>query len=790
MDSFMKIAKYVFIFYFSTFYIYAADQSFLIKANELNYQKDLETISAEGDVEITGDKQTLKADKIIHNRKENTVTAIGNIALTQEDGTVIFGEYIHISGDFKEGVIKKLSALLVDQSRLTAQKGFIKRDNTQELERTTFSPCKLCPDNLFTGPLWQMESRRSIHDKNDHTITHRDAWIKFFGIPTIYTPYFSHADNTVDRKAGFLLPTVRQSGDLGWVFKTPYYYPFSTSSDMILAPMATTKGEYLVHGEFRHLHPLGRLHVDWSGAILKNSVNKGILRKENELAKTRAQLEREKKNQSVDDDEDSKFSAGHIFLNGEYHVTDHYKFGVELQQANNRTYLDRYNFSGLKVLQSQVFMEGLWNHDYLYYGAIKYQGLRTLDRRSLIPRIAPLFEFSSFHDLDSLGYAEHTTDFMYLTRRGDADFNDIRKGSITSSKRISSGFNWILPIHIPLGMKLTSTAGAKGDIYDINNAEFPLTNPKNPTLPIDPKFLRVYTGHKGRFYPHYALEWSYPWCRSGKRFEHIIEPITSFVTSPRGQNSDRIPNEDSLGFTLTESRLFDPNMYAGHDRVSGSTRMDYALDYSIHKDGKPFVKARLGQSYNFTSAKDFPKFEGMRKYYSDIVSSLYVTPFTEFDAYARARWDYKKKKIARADLGTLFNLQPFLLTTTYTFSRTFASGQLLKRTLFAKTSQITNALSYRLHDYWTYAVSVTHNIQAQKIDPGTGLFLKRVPFEAQTYTHSLLYQDECFTGGIKLVRDRKRNQNIKPRHDFLFTFGMKYFGTFETAPRKTETKAY
>lgn len=52
--------------------------------------KDMQTITAVGDVNIIRKDQTLKADKVIYNQKDDIVTAVGNVSIVQADGTVVF----------------------------------------------------------------------------------------------------------------------------------------------------------------------------------------------------------------------------------------------------------------------------------------------------------------------------------------------------------------------------------------------------------------------------------------------------------------------------------------------------------------------------------------------------------------------------------------------------------------------------------------------------------------------------------------------------------------------------
>ena len=51
------------------------------------------------------------------------------------------------------------------------------------------------------------------------------------GVPVLYLPYFEHADPSVKRKSGFLVPSFGNSTDLGNYIEIPYF--------LNLAPMRT-----------------------------------------------------------------------------------------------------------------------------------------------------------------------------------------------------------------------------------------------------------------------------------------------------------------------------------------------------------------------------------------------------------------------------------------------------------------------------------------------------------------------------------------------------------------------
>src|SRR3546814_13959596 len=83
--------------------------------------------------------------------------------------------------------------------------------------------------------------------------------MEFFGIPVFYTPYLQHPDPTVDRRSGFLAPTVGTSDFLGYALEVPYFWALGDTQDLTLAPILSTDQGIDLTGEYRHLFPDGEL---------------------------------------------------------------------------------------------------------------------------------------------------------------------------------------------------------------------------------------------------------------------------------------------------------------------------------------------------------------------------------------------------------------------------------------------------------------------------------------------------------------------------------------------------
>ena len=70
-----------------------------VEADELVYNKDKNTVSAEGNARIYYEGRVLEADRIIYDRNTGRVYAEGHAKLTERDGTVLHGDRFDLTKD-------------------------------------------------------------------------------------------------------------------------------------------------------------------------------------------------------------------------------------------------------------------------------------------------------------------------------------------------------------------------------------------------------------------------------------------------------------------------------------------------------------------------------------------------------------------------------------------------------------------------------------------------------------------------------------------------------------------
>ncbi len=613
-----------------------ADIPIEFSADKLSYDSELGIVTASGNVEAVQENRVLRADTITYNQQTDLLTATGNITLLEPSGDVVFAEYMELSGNMKDGIIEDLRLVFSDSSRLAAagarRSGGVKLD----LRKAVYSPCNLCPDEPDRPPLWQVKAAKVVHDKDRQIVEYSDAWLEIAGIPVAYTPYFSHADPTVKRQSGFLVPDMGNSSELGFFVSAPYFFNLAPNQDATLTPMLTAKEGPVLAVEYRHLFFNGKLEA--AGSLTQDS----------------------------DDD-----MRGHIFSKGRFDIDDTWRWGFDVNRAKDNTYLRRYRFgSDLDdTLTSRLFAEGFRKRNYFSVNAYAYQGLQESDDSGTSPYVFPMLDYSHVGEADRFGGRTNLdVSLLALTRTEGSD-----------TRRLSVKGGWQLPFLGPLGDTYTLSASLQGDVYHVNS----LVGGEND-----------FNGLSGRIRPEVALDWRFPIIKEDDPIYQIIEPIAGIIVSPYGGNSDNIPNEDSLDFEFDDTNLFSSNRFTGFDRVESGPRVNYGLKWGVFGRKGGSTTILVGQSLRLKDDSTFTKNSGLEDHFSDIVGKVHIAPSNLLDLLYRTRIDKDNLEFRRNEVRLKAGVPAFNISSNYVFF------DRLEKSEFPGREEISMQLNSRFNRFW------------------------------------------------------------------------------------------
>jgi len=664
----------------------ATGEQVRLNADNISYDEKTATVTATGNVEIKQGERILIADRVELNEITNTATAQGNVTLLEPDGNVIFADYVRLSDELRDGILKNLKIRMTDDSRLAANGARRSGGYLTEMSKGVFSPCKLAKKDPDRPPLWQIKANEIIHNEKTHDIEYKDAFLEMWGVPVVYTPYFSHPDPTVRRRSGFLAPSFGNSTLLGFVSRTPYYYVINPSMDATITPIYTTDQGPVLALEYRQRMTNGVLEIAGSGTKGDLIDNLGT-RKYDQL-------------------------RGHVKAEGRFDIDPTWRWGFDVNRATDDTYLRRYNFEYQEVLTTNVFAEGFRGRNYASANTYLFQDTRPNTDSKAIPRILPTMDYNFVSQPSKIGdFLTLDTNFLSLTRE---------KGS--GSHRISAEGGWHLPFTTKSGHVFNFSATIRGDGYYITEIEKEGgTNEK-------------YDDYTGRILPQLSLNWRYPLMQQSGSTHQLIEPMAAFVAAPNNNNPSAIPNEDSQAFEFDETDLFQPNRYVGLDRVESGQRMDYGLKLGTYGSKGGETTAFFGQSFRFRDDNSFGIQSGLDGHFSDYVGRVRIAPSSLLNVNYRFRLDKDNLAPIISDLS--FNAGPSIFRVYANYldiDSGASSGELEQR------KEIIYGASSQFTENWTVSGRAIHNLVDDEglLNYGIGLNYQDECFSFSTdYTRS------------------------------------------------------
>jgi LPS-assembly protein len=384
----------------------------MIAADTITHDQTTGVVTAAGHVEVTTDTQTLLADQIVWDPRNDRVRAIGNVAVLQPDGEVIFADETELSNQFRNGYVSGLRVLLADQSRFAAAEGTLTDGNRTEMLNAVFTACVTCAGDP-NPPAWQVKASRVVHDKLARTVRYEHARLELFGVPVLYTPYFSHPDPTVKRLSGFLAPTYGTNNQLGAMIETPYYVALSPHYDATITPLFTSEEGMVLKGEYRQMTAKGRFET-------RGSITRPLARDGLELTGGRD-------------------TRSHIEAVGRFNVDDIWRWGFTGARASDDTYLRRYEISDENVLVTNAYIEGIDGRNYAAANAWAFQSLREEDDPGQSPLVLPMLDYVLYGPPGVYGQ------YVML----DANALALQRTEGPDVLRLSAGGTWKLPYVSP-----------------------------------------------------------------------------------------------------------------------------------------------------------------------------------------------------------------------------------------------------------------------------------------------------------------------------------------------------
>ncbi|MGH6803528.1 MAG: LPS-assembly protein LptD [Methyloceanibacter sp.] len=699
-----------------------SSEPMLLQADEMIYDNENAKITAKGNVELYYGNYTLLADRVVYDRASNTLSAEGNVRIKDPDGAVITSDQITLTDDFRDGFIDALKLVTKDDTRIVASSASRQAGNVTVFEKGWFTPCKICEDKPSKPPTWRIRAGKITHKRDQATITFRNAFFDFLGVPIVYVPWFQMADPTVKRKSGFLMPSYSHSNQLGTTVQVPYYFALSDHYDFTFAPMFTENAGTLLLGDWRQRTSSGGYRVELAGVWDEGTFESPT---------------------------DGDF-RGSIKTEGKFALNPYWGWGWDILAETDETFRRFYNLdSRLKTDRiSQIYLEGLHDRNYFATRFYNTQSLLFTDEPFSDATVFPIIDYDYIVNKPIIGgELSFTSNAMVFSNQEGVDSN-----------RVIVEANWRRQMIDGVGQVYTPFAQLRGDVYAVDGFDRGLNSSE--------EFATEVKGDNGAILRGNAvagIEYRYPFVASTGSITHVVEPIGQVLARPDSVGDQQeIPNEDALSLVFDDTLLFDIDKFSGYDRIETGTRANVGARYTAQLASGAYGRAVFGQSYQIAGENefdtDFFRTSGLATDTSDYVGGLYIQASAYLGVSAQSRFDEDNFDIRRTDLATWARYGPARVKVNYadvTGETGLAEGEAREEIVTAGTLAITQD--------WSLLGNFRYDIATdQTITDGLGL----------------RYQDDCFMLDVTYQRSFIRDQDIEPDERFLVNFNLKYLGTY------------
>lgn len=707
-----------------------------LQGDQLIYDTKGNRVIARGNVEIYYNNNILRADEVVYDQTAGTLSASGNVELKEANGNIVRADRYQLSEDFRDGFVESLKVQTLDESTITAERAERREGNVTEFTNARYTACKTAPGQ---SPVWCIGASRVVHDQNAKTITYQDATFELFGMPVFYLPYFQHADPTVKRKSGFLIPNYGNSTDLGTMLEVPYFFNLAPNYDLLFHPTYLTRQGVLWQLDWRHRLENGQYFVKLAGI-----------------------------DQDADDlpsnDRDLDGWRGSVKTKGEFSLGSWWKGGWDVTLESDDTFRRFYKLDGILQTEriNRLYVEGISDRNYLGINVYDLRGLSRFDTPQAEATVHPVIDHNYIFSQPLLGGELSLANNAYSLSRDAFDPLDPALGGTQNVTKITSEVKWRRKLTDSIGISYTPFAELRGDAYQLNDYFDPVSTDIEDN---DTVVRGIATG---------GATVSYPWVANTASASHVVEPIGQIVVRQASVPQDRLPNEDAKSLVFDDTNLFDTDKFSGYDRVETGTRANVGVQYTFQSYGGGYTRLLAGQSFHLGGDNPYadagvdqdgvPVFSprnGLDKARSDYVLGGYIAPNEIFRLMSQSRFDEDTLDLRRADISARFAFGALTTQATYTFQDATLFRDLDDPTAVVDQDQqdIIASAGLKLSDRWTVFGAVRYDL-----DEGTRL----------TDSVQLRYGDDCFAVSLTYnetfivdpLRDLNEDQTVMVRFEF------------------------
>ncbi len=685
-----------------------------IEADKFEYIGDTKSgkVIAIGDVEAVQDDQKVTAKLIEYDFSKDILLAKDKVKILERTGYIIEADRVILSDRLTLGSIENFTIIMPDKSTLKGKCAKKETIDITKVDKGYFTSCKICPGK---APIWAITAKSTKLNEKNNSLEYRDAVMKFYGVPIIYTPYFFHYTNKAERKSGFLAPSYGGSSYLGTAVKIPYYFNIAPNQDATIKVIATKKQGAALEGEHRYLLPQGQINSSGSIASAKNyTPPSGDAKLKNDF--------RYNFNSKAD-----------------LSLTESKNFGWDIHTTSDKAYLKDYGYGKENFLTSKVYNNSYQDNGYYEVQSLYFQNLAPNNiSMNQTPIVLPLFE--SKHQLfnfDNGSRLNFESNFLKIHRYNGPDTN-----------RISIKNRWEKDFLSEGGHDFKVFSSLRHDFYKYDDA---IVNNK------------LYTGNTSRTIPEAGVNWSYPLMKSMQQSKLVLTPVVSAIATPYSKYNKNIYSEDSSNLSeLSDSNLFSESQFNGIDLIENTPRVSYGLKGNLYYKDYLDANALFGQMYRQKPQEYMIGSEQGRL--SDYVGRLQFDINNTVNFAYRYKLDKDKLTNKRNEIETTLRYKKMYITANllYYKDNKELSGIKNRREIYLETGMNDlNGISA--------SVNARKNLSTRRDNPN--LYVD--PNGFVSVGGKVKYFNDCILYKFEVSRDYTKNNNTKPSTTYWFDISFK-----------------
>ncbi len=531
-------------------------------------------LTAEGHVEALMGNSRLLAEKITYDSRIDKVVVYGPIRILQGSEVTILASSAELDSKFSNGLMHSARLVLKQQVQLAANQLDRVEGRYNILTKASVSSCIVCLDEK--APLWQIRAQRVVHDDLKRQIYFDNATFLIRNVPVAYFPTLRLPDPRLDRVTGFLVPTIRNTTQLGWGVKIPYFITLGNYRDLTLTPYVSSETRTL---ELRYRQVFSNGFVNINTAFTDDTIKPN---------KTRA----------------------YLFADGAFDLPSDYKLDFNIQSTSDDSYLIDYDYSDEDRLESNLTLQQTHRNKNTRFAIFHYQTLRPGEEYNTLPTFVALAETQRRYYPSSIGGELRTNLEAHIHyRHSDLDVDGPDDDNIVDGRdvgRLNASVLWRRNWNLKNGLRVGVTGEFALDAYHTQNDA-------------------AVKSYQSQFTPTIAAQMRYPMSKVGNDGNtYLLEPVAQ-IGWTGGSNLD-VANDESTRVEFDEGNLLALSRFPSYDRRERGITGAIGLNWARYSKDRWRGNFTIGQVYHQDVQPDFSHTSGLSTSETDfLVAGQYKT---------------------------------------------------------------------------------------------------------------------------------------------------------------------